>query len=299
MKKHLFQIILFLVGMTMVTSCMKDDPAHNSTIYYGYQQIPNINEYMPERLLHVMDSMHCLYYGDEPPRIEGSYIADSIASIEILRIPGSTWSATPTYFLGTRHFVFNDQHIGTSKLEYTYFKDDYFWDTVSQTWEYKHASVESSTTDNTAEIMKDKLSVFVNAPTAPVYFRNSENNMNVFDKAYIIGHDSYFTVYYYEVRLPVQASAALLKESLPFYANIISGRLETENIVETDSLGNTNTIERTVIKDFKWGVETVKYLNWNSMLEQIINMPISTLPNEGEGMILKNVIDVQQKEYEE
>ena len=54
----------------MLNSCLKDDPANNETIFYAYQQIPNINDYMPQSLLLAMGENN-LYYGDEPPRIEG------------------------------------------------------------------------------------------------------------------------------------------------------------------------------------------------------------------------------------
>ena len=54
MKKHFFQFFLFLVGMTLFSSCMKDDPENNQTVYYGHQQIPNINEYKPQSLLRAM-----------------------------------------------------------------------------------------------------------------------------------------------------------------------------------------------------------------------------------------------------
>ena len=121
MKKHLFQIILFLASMTLFTSCLKDDPKNNKTVYYGYQQIPNINEYMPQELLRVMDSLNCLYYGDEPPRMEGTYIADSTYCIFVIHAPGSNWSAIPSYFEGSRRFAFKKQHVGFADLEYSYF----------------------------------------------------------------------------------------------------------------------------------------------------------------------------------
>ena len=54
--------------MTLLTSCLKDDPKNNDTVYYGYQQIPNINEFMPQRLLQAFGDQY-LYYGDEPPKI--------------------------------------------------------------------------------------------------------------------------------------------------------------------------------------------------------------------------------------
>ena len=80
MKRHLLHTVLFLAGMVMFTSCLKDDPKNNATVYYGYQQIPNINEFMPQRLLEAFGNEY-LNYGDEPPKIEGS-IQSSSSSYE-------------------------------------------------------------------------------------------------------------------------------------------------------------------------------------------------------------------------
>ena len=76
MKKHLIRTIVFLSGLALLSSCMKNNPASNSTVYYGYQQIPNINEYMPQRLLNAFGPQH-LYFGDEPPKIEGKFLVDA------------------------------------------------------------------------------------------------------------------------------------------------------------------------------------------------------------------------------
>ena len=90
MKKHLIRTFVFLSGIALFSSCMKNDPENNSTVYYGYQQIPNINEYMPQRLLKAMNDQHLLHFGDEPPKIEGCYLADSIYRFAVIKVPQGT-----------------------------------------------------------------------------------------------------------------------------------------------------------------------------------------------------------------
>lgn len=271
MKKHLFQIVLLLLGATLFSSCMKNEPESNQTIYYGYQHIPNINEYMPKSLLRVMDSMHCLHYGDEPPKIEGNYIVDSTYSIYVILAPGSNWSAVPTLHNGTRSFGFKEQHIGIAQLDYSYYDGEDI--------------IEKSYSDSTSIIMKDNIELILNDTLCPEYFHNSENDFDVFDHVYIIGHDSYFTIYYYDVRSYLQMSSYLFQSSKPLYANIISGKIETEE-------------DRTVIKDFRWGCQTVKYLNKEAIPSQIYDY--HSFPKEGDGRIMKTLLDfIQQTENQE
>lgn len=262
MKKHLSQIVLFLLGMTLFSSCMKNDPENNKTIYYGYQQIPNINEYMPKSLLRAMDSMNCLYYGDEPPRIEGNFIVDSTFSVGVILAPGSNWSGAPSYLLGTRNFDFKEQHMGISKLDYTYYDGN-------------GDIVEKSYSDSTSIIMHEYLERILNDTICPEYFQNPENNFKVFDYAYIIGHDSYFTIYYYDVRTYLKLENKPYNQYKPWYANILSGRIETDP--------NTNEI---TIKDFIWGTETVKYLEKEAINSMVYEY--HAFPKEGDGRIIES-----------
>ena len=118
MKKHLFQIILFLVGTALLSSCMKDDPENNETVFYGHQQIPNINEFMPRELLLVMDSLHCLHYGEEPPKLEGSFKASDLRLILVKKIPTSNWMLNPTSQLGIQFIKLFEQHFGISTMQF-------------------------------------------------------------------------------------------------------------------------------------------------------------------------------------
>ena len=74
MKKHLIKVLLILCGTLALSSCLKDDPENNPTVYYAYQYIPNINEFMPQRLLFALGNEH-LHFGDEPPKIENVYLS--------------------------------------------------------------------------------------------------------------------------------------------------------------------------------------------------------------------------------
>jgi hypothetical protein len=241
---------------------MKDDPENNKTVYYGHQHIPNINEYMPQTLLRAMDSMDCLHYGDEPPRIEGEYIVDSTFSIGVIRAPGSNWSGAPSFLLGTRRFDFKEQHLGISKLEYIYYDDN-------------ADIVEKSNSDTTSKIMQEYLETMLFDTLFPGYFHNRENDFKVFDYAYIMGHDSYFTVYYYDVRSYLKVENQPYNIYKPLYANIISGRIESDP--------DTN---ETIIKDLMWGTQTVKYYEKDAINSMVYNY--HAFPKEGDGRLIQS-----------
>ena len=99
----------------MFTSCLKDDPANNGTVFYGHQQIPNINEFMPQELLEAIGNNR-LYFGDEPPRIEGSYTTDNTNVTRVIRIPESNWMRPEGVIDGYRYFKFFEQHLGIAKI---------------------------------------------------------------------------------------------------------------------------------------------------------------------------------------
>lgn len=273
MKKHLIIALAFVCGLGFLSSCMKNDPENNETVFYGYQQIPNINEYMPRSLLLAMGE-NSIHFGDEPPKIEGFYIADSTYSVESFFAPESNWVGRYGLILGTREFDFNEQHVGTSGMDYKFYINT--------------LGVEKSTTDTTSRIMKNYLEAFINDTISPAYFKNPQNNFKVFDKVYIIGKDSKFTIYYYDIRLSIQQSQ-VLGQYLPLYANIISGRVEKVEVVETDTVsGTTTTIEKNVIRDFKWGMETMRYLIPVPNDPPLYMYNMATTAKPGDGCIIES-----------
>lgn len=282
MKKHLIRALVLFFGLTMLSSCLKDNPKENATVFYGHQQIPNINEFMPQSLLEALGNQN-LYFGDEPPKLEGCYIADSIVATRIIRIPGSHWIQTEGPIQGIKQLKFSEQHFGIAKLRYDFFNYSPQLNGIIQ--------IEASDTDTTYLLMKDYVDQFVADSLTPVYFDN-EFSTDVFNTVYIMGQDPYFTIFYYEIRLPSQFR--------PLYANIISGKVDKEAIIETDTVsGLTDTIVRPVIKDLKWGIETMKYFEGGHILDLILNQEHQTPPKPGDILILKNAKDIHIGEYQE
>ena len=282
MKKHLIRTLVLFFGLTLLSSCMKDNPKENSTVFYGHQHIPNINEFMPMPLLEAMGNQN-LYFGDEPPRLEGCYIADSIVATRIIRIPESHWIQTEGPIQGIKQLRFTEQHFGIAKLKYDFFNYSPQLNSIIK--------IEASQTDSTYILMEQYIDDFINDSLCPIYFKG-DFSMEDFNTVYIMGHDPYFTIYYYEIRLPSQFR--------PLYANIISGRVEKEYIVQTDTVtGAHDTIVSPVIKDLKWGIETMKYFEGGHVLDLILNQEHQTPPKPGDILILKNAKDVHIGEYQE
>lgn len=282
MKKQLIRTLALFMGLSLLTSCMKNEPKTNSTIFYGHQQIPNINEFMPQSLLEAMGNEN-LYFGDEPPRLEGCYIADSIVATRIIRIPGSHWIQTEGPIQGIKQLKFQEQHFGIAKLKYDFFNYSPQVNAIIK--------IEASDTDSTFILMKEFVDQFKADSLSPIYFAE-DFSTDVFNTVYIMGHDPYFTIFYYEIRTPSQFR--------PLYANIISGKVDEEAIIETDTVnGSTDTIVRPIIKDLRWGIQTMKYFKGGHILDLILNQEHQTPPKPGDILILKNAKDIHTGEYQE
>ena len=281
MKKQLFRAFLFLCGLVLFGSCMKDDPKNNPTVYYGYQHIPNINEFMPQSLLLAMGNEN-LYYGDEPPKIEGAYVADSIWITDVILAPGSNYKTTPTSLPARQYFKFIDQHKGIAKLEFKYPKGN--------PNEYAYF-LERSDTDTTYKVVTHNPEHFIEDTIAPSYFQNGFYEKENFNTVYIMGDDPYFTVYYYEIR-------DISSKSQPLNAVILSGMLSSETSIVIDTANHTtDTIVKPVIKDLRWGIETMKYYKESTSLQQILFY--GYLPSKGDVVLLRNMTDVHTGEFPE
>ena len=285
MKKHLLTTVLALTGLLMLSSCLKDEPANNPTIFYAYQQIPNINDYMPQSLLYAMGE-NSLFYGDEPPRIQGEYTTDNTSVTSVILIPESHWLMNEGIIPGFRHFNFFEQHMGIAQLDYLYF--NYTGNTTEIT------QIERSNTDSTYLLSRDVFSEFATDSLFPIYFKDSQVKSDVFKNVYIIGHDPYFTIYYYDV-----IHTNIFQ---PLKANIISGKIDKEFIVETDTVsGTSDTIVMPVIKNFKWGIQIMKYYKGGPVLDMILNPPVGQqrLGKPGDIIIIENPTDVHHGEFQE
>lgn len=273
MKKHLLRALLFTCGLLFLCSCLKDDPKNNSTVYYGFQKIPNINEFMPQRLLQVMDSLHCLHYGNEPPKMEGSYKASDLRLIVVKKGPYSHWMMAPTPQLGNQFVKLYEQHIGIAKMQ--------FWNEKGIPNIPQTHYVETSSTDSTFYYVTANPEHFTNDSLAPYYFQNYDFNKEDFNTVYIMGDSPYFTIFYYEIR------HIFTTNFQPLNAVIISGKMDSETVIVNDTVNHkTDTIVQPVIKDYVMGIETMKYYKEGTSLNMILQA--GGLATPGDVMIIRN-----------
>ena len=283
MKKHLITTVLALSGLILLTSCLKDDPKNNKTVYYGYQQIPNINEYMPQRLLEAFGDEH-LYYGDEPPKIAGKFLADGYEYEKNVKID-TLWNPRTGILPSMDYFVITEQHKGIATYD---FKRPYYADTQMTYLLF----VEKSSIDSTCSYIDEgeRFNYFINDTIAPLYFKSGYESKSDFQNIYIMGNDPYFTAYYYEVRKISSMTA-------PLNAVIMSGRVDKEYIIQTDTINHTtDTIESPVIKDFRIGFETIVYYNKENILYPSL-IANGSLPLPGNVWILKSLGDLRYGEF--
>lgn len=280
MKKHLLRNFLFFCSVLLLGSCLKNDHESNPTVYYAYQHIPNINEFMPQRLLYALGNEH-LHFGDEPPKIEGIFVADDVWVTSVDTVPSSTWMQPSNNSIpNPQYFEFYDQHKGIAKMRFLSPKGhvgqyDYF--------------LEQSSTEMTDDIMRHKTDVFVNDTISPIYFKEGKLQSEDFRTVYIMGEDPYFTVFYYEVR-------DIKSKAEPLNAVIFTGKMDKETRVVSDTTNHTfDTIVKPVIKDLRWGIQTMKYYQENASITQIIRLGF--LPTPGDLLVLRNNGDTHYGEF--
>lgn len=282
MKKHFFQFVLFIAGMTMFTSCLKNDPKNDPTVFYGYQHIPNINEFMPQRLLEAFGNEH-LHYGDEPPKIEGSYEALALVLYKKVLSENSAYMIELGPMEHKGYFKITEQHKGIAQLE---FKSPHGNPEHPELGGY---FCEYSSNDSTWHYIKNDIGHFTNDSIAPSYFKNNYHTNYDFQTIYIMGMDPYFTAYFYEIR-------DISSKTQPLNAVIISGKMDKEITVTVDTVNHsTDTIETPVIKDFRWGIETMKYYKEGPTLSQLLRF--GYLPNSGDALVIRSDQDVHYGEF--
>ena len=250
MKKIRQSIIILSLGLLFFSSCLKDDPnSSNTTLFYGHQNIPSINYYMPQALLdtlYKMDVEHGLNYGENPPKM----LFDSCYNHDTTVV-----------------FTFFNQCFGMTSMS---FKDN---DTK-----------ESSNTDDTYSIMADNKrweNLCLNDTILPIFFDTSFNGSVALDPevlrhAYIMGKDPNFTLYYYEVRKdqhqyqPLNAailSGKVVYKVFPIDTIIIDNDRMVRDSIVNDTIVNDTIVDFVIVYDsipycltnVKWGVETLKY----------------------------------------
>ena len=263
MNKHLILTLLTIILVGGMTSCLKDDVS--STIIYSSQAIPDINTYMPSRLIKLMNDNGLLYYGDEPPRFSGLYHIDSILELKVdtnylAQVPGNCGHI---FFEGKRmgayDFTFYDQIRGILSSKYS---------TRYNIPELQAGFEIRSTIDTTYHYLKSSLAPITSCPDCPSYFANGDVNPKVFKNAYIIGDESHFTIFYYDIPIylydynwlhPIYPGVELQTNSnLILMANIISGKLVEIPSNDSESTGSKDKPNKQYrIIDFYWGVEAI------------------------------------------
>ena len=282
MKKHLFRAILFLCGTLLLGSCLKNDPKNNATIYYAYQQIPNINEFRPQRLLYAFGNEN-LHFGDEPPKIEGLFVADDVWVTDVDTVPSSAWMQPAHNSIpNPQYFEFYEQHKGIAKMR--------FKSPKGQVGQYDYF-LEQSSTDRTDSVMRHNTNRFVEDTISPIYFKLGKLESRDFYTVYIMGEDPYFTVFYYEVR-------DIKSKGEPMNAVIFTGKMDKEIQIVTDTVSHTtDTIVKPVIKNLKWGMQTMMYHQESASISQIIRLGF--LPTPGDIIMLRNNSDTHSAVFPE
>ena len=284
MKRHLKLALLAIAVTGCLTSCLKDE---NTTVLYSSQQIPDINFFMPSSLLQVMGNEN-LHFGDEPPRISGTFYADRIVTRKASFI--DTTMTTHNVIVGnpqvSSYFHIHDQHKGILKCEYSAPRPG-------------TDVVELSRTDSTYAHMRNTAAPLIDSPYKPSYF-DAPLNYDDFHQAYIMGKGNDFTIYYYEtlINYVPPTSFVPVNNFYPLVANIISGTLDTRTVIVQDTVNHTtDTVQEQIIKNFIWGKENMGYFSNNPMLPLFIEQGFQ--PKPGDAWYNDNSSrDVYQKPFE-
>lgn len=284
-----------------MASCLKDDPESDPiTTIYGHQNTPNINFYMPQELLEAFGGEN-LHYGQSPafgmfpPRLLDTVYADSnsMFRVSVVTTPDSHWEMQNATFPSVIadqefYFEFHDQYLGLSGMNYYKPMPGYY--------------TEKSSTETTFETLskdKDKLmKVFVNdtlSPFVPRFFKDSTAyTSDVFNHVYIMGYDSVFTAYYYEVLdtkegyKPLNAvilSGEVIEDKPAYTETIITEIPVTADSVTYDTVVNHYAATKAAITNVRWGIETMKYLNPSDALTQ--QQENGELPCPGDIIIMR------------
>lgn len=250
MKKNIQISLICFVLLVPFTSCLKDT---KDNITFEKQQIPNINTYMPEKLLNAFGDIS-LYFGDNPPVIEGAYLADAMIRSYVNLDENSPFihnePATAPIPGEKRHFYFLNQEEGF--LDYAYCmpkgtetESILYCDTTNSLYGYSYLEAHPDLFDTSKN------------PFLGTYFKDLKNH-EVLQKVYVMGNDPFFTAYFYELgdyQTPDGNYNAL-------NAVIISGKLEMREEPIVDENGSIiGTVIKPVLCNFLWGIETINNIN--------------------------------------
>ena len=285
-----FRITLF-AALLLLFSCQKDpQPVNPSNGNDPVAPItpddtvapaiitPDIHDFMPSTLLNLFGEEN-IHQGNTPPDITGSWLASDlyITDVDYADTTLGFHSLVSGNLPGTTYFTFHD--FGQNKLKTAYF--------ILMNPALNFQYLEYSDMDSTALILQNHADIMISNPILPSYFQDNSFDFNLLSKAYIIGADDQFTVYFYEIILNQ------IPENLPFFINdfqpvsakIISGK------ALRDQNGNV-----TGIADFRVGQEVVGYVKDGNALQ--ISIQQGLLPTPGDAWIKTNQgIDLTYSEF--
>lgn len=252
-----------------VTDSLGNKIPSDSTIIYITQEIPDINKFMPNTLLKHMDSMGALHYGTRPPKIDGHFMADTLFILKTILMPESHYHnimAEGDPRPGKYGLTYQNQLWSVLNCEYSQLRQ------ITSTQYY----YECSTDDSTYHILHANFDKFKEYEMTPSYFKDENFNTDEFKNTYIIGNDSCFTSFFYQVirnEIPV-ALPFTPKDFRPIIANIISGKYNK----------NENGLE--YITEFFWGRQCIGYINTGIDLDKAIAQGLQ--PYYGDTWICNN-----------
>ena len=268
-----------LAALLLLISCkqdpLPDNPSSGDEPEASFST--EIHDFMPSTLLNLFGEEN-IHQGNTPPDITGSWLASDlyITDVDYADTTLGTHSLVSGNLTGTTYFTFHD--FGQNKLKTAYF-------IAHNIASYSYT--EYSNMDTTAFLLKEHENLMINNPLLPSCFQTNNFDFSLFDKAYIIGADDQFTVYFYDIVLN------LIPEDLPFLptnfypisAKIISGK------ALRDQDGNIIGIA-----DFRAGQEVVGYVNNSGSLNIAIQQGIQ--PTPGDAWIKTNRdIDLTYSEF--
>ena len=246
-----FRITLF-AALLLLVSCkqepMPDHPNGNDNTVC----LPEINDYMPATLLNLFGEAN-IHRGNTPPDITGSWLADNLNFTEVYYADTSLaiHSVNSGNLAGATYFTFHD--FDQSNLKTEFFLLSRITPSI-----YK---IMYSDMDSTCFMLQNHSDLMINNPLLPSFFQTNNFDFSFLNKAYIIGTDDQFTIYFYDIALN-QASENYPFSDNNFYpvtAKIISGK------ALRDQDGNI-----TGIADFRTGEEVVGYVKDGNSLQILI-----------------------------
>ena len=272
-----FRITLF-AALLLLVSCkqepMPDHPNGNDNTVC----LPEINDYMPATLLNLFGEAN-IHRGNTPPDITGSWLADNLNFTEVYYADTSLaiHSVNSGNLAGATYFTFHD--FDQSNLKTEFFLLSRITPSI-----YK---IMYSDMDSTCFMLQNHSDLMINNPLLPSFFQTNNFDFSFLNKAYIIGTDDQFTIYFYDIALN-QASENYPFSDNNFYpvtAKIISGK------ALRDQDGNI-----TGIADFRTGEEVVGYVKDGNSLQMLIQS--GALPTPGDAWIKTNQnIDLIYSEF--